>query len=376
MRSQGSVVQINWLLFDKKRNPKTTVLPIDILQEDTTKTLRSLLPRLKEEIYCLFRRYRVELGTIEFYTVRHTSRVTLISSESESLFVQPKTDLPIKLPRDWMSSVVNIDDVGEFQPLPSIIDTVVAQINSKTSVHLLVTAEEEVEEEEGHEERDVVKKLPQGIHMYHYGQSSSSSPYYVIASRRHTLTTLMSSTEFDIMLRDKKATKAPSKTAISSKYAEIQKNPFIAIRDGSFVPSTKGTPIVLTLAPPVELYHPVFDQFLRDMADPSLLPEHGIVPLVRKLTSQAAGIYSKESELSKLLRECLTALLRVNLAQVLVDEKESADSMGVKELDGISVPLMLSEHKRSIGEGNCDVTRQAGLSLLNWWKQSDVGVCH
>ncbi|THH32634.1 hypothetical protein EUX98_g1567 [Antrodiella citrinella] len=307
------IVQINWVLFDRVRNPKFRVCCFEILKEQTEHALMTLVPRMRKEIH-RWQKYRVDLTSIEFYT--------------------PVTDLLAKGIRNKHSAV---EDVGS---------------GDKSHVHLLVSAEEATEEEEVMEEEvDIPGELPQ-VHTIYYDAFLS-------------------------LVKDTDSTRAPSKRAVSKEYAKIQKRPDIAICDGYFVMTSGGRgPAVVTLAPPVQLFHPVFGKFVSDVSNPNFVPDPAVVSLIRDLTSTSAAVHTDEHVFSDQIRPQLTGLLNSVLKQVLVNEKQTADSVGLKALPrtNCSAALVLSEHKRSLGEGGCDVTRQSGLSLLNWWKQRDVAV--
>lgn len=59
-----------------------------------------------------------------------------------------------------------------------------------------------------------------------------------------------------------------------------------------------------------------------------------------------------------------------HLCQILGHDPDGTISVSVGRAN---VPLLTTEFKRLLGEGDCDPCIQAGLSMQHRWKMSDVG---
>jgi len=124
-----------------------------------------------------------------------------------------------------------------------------------------------------------------------------------------------------------------------------------------------------TSALPIEVYHPVFQQFMEDMTtvEPSEERFIQVQQLMRKLT----GVGTIEQPLAKNLRAALGVILGREVQQVVVSGAVS-DGVVKKSLGNCSPPLLVMEYKRGVGEGGCDPMVQASYSVLKYWQDNLV----
>lgn len=163
---------------------------------------------------------------------------------------------------------------------------------------------------------------------------------------------------------------SPSTTAKSSAYADNQKYPDTAIYDGRYAPTASFTP----LAPPIQIFHPIFELFLRRLADPQLTPTPNEVRNTHKLMVKASKIVSAETSRVEELRRLPTDLLGDSVHLEANNDGTSADGVLTLVLRDTRtrIQLVILELKREWGEGGCDVVNQAGLSMRQRWIQNEV----
>lgn len=160
----------------------------------------------------------------------------------------------------------------------------------------------------------------------------------------------------------------PSKSAQSREFARRQGSLRTAIFDGSYV--TDGDKIkVLTIAPPIQIYHPIFQEF-RDVVKSDSPLDPTIVDGVSKMVSDMGKIRI-EKEGAASLREHLAKILGTRVEQV-VTESRYADGLVSMEGRLNTIPMIVVEYKRSLGDGSCDPLVQASYSTLNYWTDSKV----
>jgi hypothetical protein len=162
---------------------------------------------------------------------------------------------------------------------------------------------------------------------------------------------------------------SPSVTAKSSAYADNQKNPNTAIYDGRYAPTANFT----TLAPPIHIFHPIFEHFLHRLADPQLTPTPNEVRNTHKLMVKASKIVSETTRVEE-LRRLLTELLGDSVHLEANNDGTSADGVLTLVLRDTRtrIQLVILELKREWGEGGCDAVNQAGLSMRQRWIQNEV----
>lgn len=88
----------------------------------------------------------------------------------------------------------------------------------------------------------------------------------------------------------------------------------------------------------------------------------------------ASAIYTKESIYASELCEKLSHILGVSLSKEENTDKTAADGVYVVVLKYKRIPIFILEFKREYGEGSCDASTQAGLSMKRSWIQRDVSL--
>ena len=97
--------------------------------------------------------------------------------------------------------------------------------------------------------------------------------------------------------------------------------------------------------------------------------------------ASASGIYEKEDHRKPAIFPNLAAALSAGMTKVVNLDLTSPDGAVVVSLIGDiheTVALLLAEDKREVGEGACDASTQASLSMIRYWVQKDVralGIC-
>ncbi|KAK0490452.1 hypothetical protein IW261DRAFT_13641 [Armillaria novae-zelandiae] len=160
---------------------------------------------------------------------------------------------------------------------------------------------------------------------------------------------------------------SPSSNSRPSNYMRNQASD-TAILDGRYDPRN-STP---TAAPPVQLYHPVFADFLGTMDDTSDLPEDLVVE-TGSLMRSASGIAVLESSRSLPSRTHLSNILGFPLVQSVNLDKKSADHTMLHSRTSPPVQtalLAIVEEKSELGSGG-DVTTQGGCSYTAFWLSRD-----
>ncbi|KAK0222082.1 hypothetical protein IW262DRAFT_1296676 [Armillaria fumosa] len=116
-----------------------------------------------------------------------------------------------------------------------------------------------------------------------------------------------------------------------------------------------GYDYLLSMAPPIQLYHPVFAYFLRAMGNTSDLPE-GLVVETGGLMRRASGIEVTEYERSRTLSSCM------HLSTIL----------GFP-LNRTSTGHAIFHNRRKVGVGvwGDSVTTQGGCSYMDFWLSED-----
>lgn len=153
-----------------------------------------------------------------------------------------------------------------------------------------------------------------------------------------------------------------------------QKNIDTVLYDGSYVQSKDGTPVISTIAPPIEIFCPVFSEFTRKISDPSFQPTAKALKAVSEFMSIAAAIHSTEKSYTLQARPHLSAILGSFFGNTAAtDLNRSADGRVSKQFGSFDIPLIMGELKRALGEGGCDAMRQAAYSTLDHWY--DPSVC-
>jgi hypothetical protein len=155
----------------------------------------------------------------------------------------------------------------------------------------------------------------------------------------------------------------PADSAKSSIYTKSQM--VYSIYDGRYKVNSPRT----SVAPPVELFHPVFGHFLDDVEAVDHIPDETIRHTLDYMQA-ASAIYASEA----VPRNALTPLLHNVLgADIQMISNDMTNPDGIVEL--LANPgriMLLKEDKNEFGEGGSDPSTQTGLSLGRCWAQDRV----
>ena len=140
-----------------------------------------------------------------------------------------------------------------------------------------------------------------------------------------------------------------------------------SIHDGRYKADNPRT----SVAPPVQLFHPVFGHFLDDIKRSHDIPDDMILQTTEYMKS-ASAIYTSEDKRREKLMPLLSHILGVDIQSILNTDKTNAD--GIVELmkSWGRALLLLEEDKNEFGDGGSDPSTQAGLSACRCWAQSRV----
>jgi len=262
---------------------------------------------------------------------------------------------------DWISKHPAIGDVAEICQPAGAVGGVLGDLEH---VHLLVVAEESVEAGEmgANEGRDVVEELWPQITFRR--ESQVLVPHFQVV-----LTPPPGYREARIPL-----SVPPSTAATSREYAKLQKNSKTAMYDG-FYAEKRGHPTVITVAPPIQLFHPVFQEFLDRIDDPKFEPDEASLFFASALLPTASEIPPSEEVALYKLRPLLSSLLD-RVVGTVVSGKRIPDGMTLKSITPHRIPLITLEYKRAFGEGGCDPSTQAAFSVREFLSSKEVRDFH
>ena len=165
---------------------------------------------------------------------------------------------------------------------------------------------------------------------------------------------------------------SPSTSAKSQEYRKYQHNS--PIYDGCYDEKNPTD----TIAPPIQLFHPVFAHFLDEvMNQDSPIPTH-ILKVTVEYMWKLSAIYECEDQWTATLRSLLEDALGIKISKQVNMNGSNPDGVYDAELGGskIKVFLVLLEHKNELGDGRCDPSRQAGLSFTRFAAQANVCFHH
>ena len=163
------------------------------------------------------------------------------------------------------------------------------------------------------------------------------------------------------------AKRVAPKAAWSNQHAKLQGKPATAIYNGSSVCDIAGQPKVVTIAPPIRIFHPVFQEFLDRINDPKFEPDEEVALEVSRLMSYSSEVHTYEDANFSELRRILAGLSGGNA---------TPDDIMIKRKGSCDIPLVLLEYRRSIGKGGCDPSIQAAYSLREFLYKDEVRVFH
>lgn len=137
----------------------------------------------------------------------------------------------------------------------------------------------------------------------------------------------------------------------------MQANPGTAIYNGSFSCGWHGTPDVVTVAPPIQIFHPVFQEFLDGIVDPEFTPEKDVVDRVLRLMPYFSWVPTGENAIVRQVYGLIPELVEgcSSLAE--------PDGVIVREKPFSKIPLILWEYDRVVIEDDHDFSVRTAYSL-------------
>lgn len=147
----------------------------------------------------------------------------------------------------------------------------------------------------------------------------------------------------------------------AEEYAESQGREETAIYDGYF---QRDQP-VNTTALPVQVFHPVFQEFLDRINDPTFEPDIATIIAVSRLMAANMEIHPSETDRFGALRPLFTDLLGKDVGQMPSECSHTSGGLVSKQIDGSCVPLVCLEYKHTLdgGEYDYDPSVQAAYSV-------------
>ncbi|GJJ16183.1 hypothetical protein Clacol_010463 [Clathrus columnatus] len=298
-----TLISLNWCFFSSEFSIidiRVAAIPQDLFNKPSQQSRKLFSDLLQNEF-----NFRADPNTIQFLTPKVPFPITEIKERKDQLL---KNGLP------------NFAEKAELAlPLSTILG---GKEKDSSIIHLFVCVKSPNESHEGH---DKLADLPE----------SERFKRTVAASYR---------------------IKAPSVGAQLIHYRDIQRSPETRIYDGHYPPG----PSYSTIAPPLELYHPIFNRFLG-------LIDH-CSPTVDDL-KHTQGLMNYLGELSSVDENVRNERINGYLSGILgriIQPSENADKTKPDGVSSVlvgmaSVPLIIAEFKKSLGEGNCDPCIQASL---------------
>ena len=123
------------------------------------------------------------------------------------------------------------------------------------------------------------------------------------------------------------------------------------------------------VAPPLQLFHPVFGHFLDDLHGTDLIAD-GMIRKITKYMKAASAIYPSEEERCHELTLVLCGILGVDMQTIVEGDKMLLDGVLERILEA-GYLIILHEETADFGLGGFEAT-QAGLCMGHSWAQKKV----
>ncbi|CAA7260909.1 unnamed protein product [Cyclocybe aegerita] len=145
-------------------------------------------------------------------------------------------------------------------------------------------------------------------------------------------------------------------------YRKAQEDLATAIHDGRYA---KGGS---TQAPPIEIFHPVFGDFLRIVSDKGHQPSVEDIRNVQELSNLLSELdETNETSRNVRTRGVLSRILGVEIYDESNADSTRSDGVYTIMVEDKRIPVLLGEFKKELGEGSCDPSTQAALSIRRSW---------
>jgi len=134
---------------------------------------------------------------------------------------------------------------------------------------------------------------------------------------------------------------------------------------GGFYAHKQGQhPTAVATAPPIQIFHPIFQGLSDRIDDPAFEPGEEVVSIVSKPMPMCrhGDTLFIENALTKLF-PLITDLLDWYVGQVLLTGTRTPDGMMFKQLGQCIVPLICTKYNYASGEGGCGPLTQTPCSV-------------
>ncbi|KAF4586611.1 hypothetical protein EYR40_010623 [Pleurotus pulmonarius] len=218
----------------------------------------------------------------------------------------------------------------------------------------------------GTELSSLVPRLQEQDKYYHgiISINSTSQPTTNNTEEGDLLTELRN--VYNTTIAQSRRSQTPSEISKPANYRQNQANAETLLLDGRY----HSLDAENTVAPPVELYHPAFSQFLTDVADPTLEVPGELIPKVAKLMDLASAIYGGEETRRRTLQGPLNDVLDCALERASnIDDTAPYPSGSQVLVNVVGKPtvICIAEIDSEFGEGSTDVTTQVSFSMQRTW---------
>ena len=164
---------------------------------------------------------------------------------------------------------------------------------------------------------------------------------------------------------------SPSQGAKSTGYCAVQSDGAQVIYDGRWARDGINS----TIGPPIQLYHPVFDEFISLINAPDTQPTAKDLNNVYELMGYVSEVGRKESRSSVGLRTRLMNILGSKIHEETNPDGSRPDGIITLKIGNTRIMTLIMELKRELGEG-CDPSTQVALSMRRSWIDSEVVYKH
>lgn len=124
------------------------------------------------------------------------------------------------------------------------------------------------------------------------------------------------------------------------------------------------------MAPPVQIYHPVFNRFTQIVGDRAIQPTNEDLKQAQKLMKSLSYINTKVHPRNAMIREKLCDILEVDIYEEPNDDETSNN--GDYLVTNFRIPLLVIQLKEELGECASDPSSQVGLTMKRAWIHRDV----
>lgn len=128
-----------------------------------------------------------------------------------------------------------------------------------------------------------------------------------------------------------------------------------------------------TVAPPIQIYHPVFGSFSKNSRDLNLQIPEDVLRLTASLLRSTSRISVPEAPRESASREILAMILNVSLEHVSTQDTLSADYMSPQHTPlNVSAAPIIVEVKGELGLGGSDPSVQSSFSYAQFYCSPEV----